>query len=152
MKFIIEPTTVSQWYELVKEAQKLSECELDENLQSYVVITLDKFTKDDSLISSIICLDFLESISDLSSSSQDKLRHIGDRCLLLSGLFPGHAKSMNLTASYFTDIGQGAYLTLAERAILNYDPNLFHKLGKKFHEIADLISKMRTIRDTRTVN
>jgi len=102
-KIILEPTTLAQWYGLVTEAEGLTEVSLVEEIESYLVFMLMRYTEDSSLSSSVLALEFLEGINGAGGESDAKLQGVGDQCLLYSGLFPGRyeRKSLGETMRYF---------------------------------------------------
>ena len=143
-----EPTSISQWYALLKDTLEQTGKKLDDSVESYVILTLDHYAKDASWTNATIAIEFLETVSALPQS-HEKLRSVGDRCLILSGLFPERAKKVNVSTRYYIDIGQQAYLFLSDNTHLKYDPKLFAKLGHHFGELAHLLQHMRLL--TRTV-
>ncbi len=141
-----EPTTIAEWQALVAEAEIKTGYEFDDSLESYLVLTLDHFTTENDLASSLIAVDFLESIDISSKRDAVVLRDVGDQCLLLSGLFPERAIKKNVSLNYFIGIGQQAYLALTDiRLKREFDPELFSKLSNNFVGLMDLLNAMRTI-------
>ena len=88
IKFILDSSELSQWHTLVSEAELDYGCHLDEAIQSYLVFTLMRFTKNQQLNSQALALDYLKSHHLPHSLRNEQLRHIGDQCLLVSGLYP----------------------------------------------------------------
>ncbi len=109
---VIEPTTTAQWQSLVSEAEDNAKLQLDETLESYLVFTLMRFTQRPELTNSIIALEFLDGIQSQGQQQHDQLRDVGDKCLLLSGLFPLMAKRRLLNLGYFVNMGRSAYQQL----------------------------------------
>jgi len=145
-----EPTTIAEWQGLVAEAEVVTGYEFDENLESYLVLTLDRFTTENGLVSSVIALDFLESTSIIHKRNGLVLRDVGDQCLLLSGLFPERALKKNVSLNYFIGVGQQAYLTLTDiRLKHDFDAELFEQLSHNFVGLMDLLHAMRTMTNTR---
>jgi len=152
MKITIQPNKTSEWYVLVKETQAQVGLYFDEHIENYVILTLDKFMNDNSLITTPIALEFLKTLKITSRASNHRLRKIGDRCLILSGLFPEHIQKTNVSTTYYITIGQQAYLTLADRAHLKLGPELFYKLGLKFVDIKELLNAMRNLYQIRKIH
>ena len=93
-RFILDSSELSQWHTLVQEAEQDYGCHLNEELQSYLVLTLMRFAKNKQFNSKALALDYLAA-HNLPSHLHDKqLRDVGDQCLLLSGLY-----SLNLQLS-----------------------------------------------------
>lgn len=140
-----EPTTIAEWQALVAEAEVKTGYEFDDNLENYLVLTLDRFTTKTDLASSVIALDFLESKNIGSKHNALLLRDVGDQCLLLSGLFPERALRRNVSLNYFIGIGQQAYFSLSDTLLKReFDPELFANLSKNFVGLMDLLNSMRT--------
>jgi hypothetical protein len=139
---ILHPTDISQWYALVNEAQASTQLALNENTESYLVFLLQRFSQTPQLIESIIALDFLESMSIVGSRQIEQLKLVGDKSLLLCGLFPGIATRRNVTLEYYTDMGQAAYLSISE---LQKKPtsDLYLELSKHFLNMQTILQAMR---------
>lgn len=110
---ILHPTDTSQWYHLVNEAQASTQLVLNENTESYLVFLLMRFARTTDLIESIVAIDFLESMMAMKKLKTELLTQVGDKCLLLAGMFPGIANRRGLALNYFTDMGQVAYSSVA---------------------------------------
>ncbi|HHJ80507.1 MAG TPA: hypothetical protein ENJ65_02620, partial [Candidatus Tenderia electrophaga] len=85
---VIEATTTAQWQRLVCEAEANANLQLDETLESYLTFTLMRFSQRPELTNSIMALEFLDGIQTQGQQQHGQLRDVGDKCLLLSGLFP----------------------------------------------------------------
>lgn len=145
-RLVVHPTEISQWHALVNEAQGLRRLVLEEDLESYLIFLLMRYTKQPEMISSIIALEYLNSQQQVGQLRQDKLRDVGDKCLLFSGLFPGHAQKRRVGVSYFVDIGQSAYSTLSTIEDGAIAP-LFAQLCDEFVALMDVLQAMRDLSD-----
>ena len=139
---ILHPTDVSQWYALVNEAQAFTNVALGEGLESYLVFLLQRFIHTPQLAESIIALDFLESLSSPSRQQIEKLRVVGDKSLLLCGLFPGITAKRNISVDYYKGMGQSAYLAVSE---LEKKPkaDLYMELSINFMNLTNILQAMR---------
>lgn len=144
-KIVINPTNISEWHALVLEAQTQLGYEFDEVVQSYLVLTLDKYTTDDSIVNTVLALDFLEGMIGLDCNKICKLRNTGDRCLILSGLFPERAEKSNVSVNYYISIGRESYYLVADRRHNRYDSGLFYQLSKQFTGLTELLGAMRLV-------
>ena len=143
--FYLGRTTTAQWHALVIEAAKKTGHSVDESLENYLVITLDHFTTNNEWINSAIALEFLNGLETTTRDGSQLLRHVGDQCLIVSGLFPEQVTHKNVSLEYLVTIGQQAYYTLAfTRQGLEIDTELFEKLGFNFVGLMDILSCMRT--------
>ncbi|MGD8926440.1 MAG: hypothetical protein PVG20_06305 [Thioalkalispiraceae bacterium] len=140
----MEKTAFAQWHELVKEAEEYNGVNLDEELESYLVFTLMRYTQQPELVSKIIALEYLNGAQASGSERQERMRDVGDQCLLFSGLFPHHAKRRNVKISYYVNIGKTAYHTLAEltqQALAD----MYTNLSNSFVELMDTLLAIRNM-------
>ena len=139
---ILHPTDISQWHALVNEAQASTRLILNENTESYLVFLLMRFSQGPKLIESVVALDFLESVHNSKVKQFDLLRDVGDKSLLFCGLFPGIAEKRHVSLSYFSDMGQAAYLSLGE---LQDSQNgaLYMQLSAQFTMLQQILQAMR---------
>src|SRR5262249_12501963 len=91
---------------------------------------------------SVVALDFLESMRKPRQLQLELLRDVGDKSLLFCGLFPGLAERRHVSLSYFSDMGQAAYLTVGE---LQEDKtsDLYHQLSAQFITLQQILQAMR---------
>lgn len=139
---ILHPSTIAQWHTLLHDAQRQCAIHLKEDLESYLVFLLMRFTDQPALASSILGLDFLHSCQSMPNKHrQQLLKDVGDKCLLFAGLFPGRAKRRRVRVSYFVNLGRTAYSTLFEHQFPS-EP-LFSKLSNEFTDLMDVLQSMR---------
>ena len=139
---ILHPTDISQWHALVYEAQANSQLVLTENTESYLVFLLMRFSQTTQLMESVIALDFLEAMSLSGRRRVDLLQDVGDKSLLLCGLFPGIAHKRRVGIEYFSDLGQSAYLTVSELQD-NQLSELYLQLSDQFITMRHVLQAMR---------
>ncbi len=139
---ILHPTDISQWYALVNEAQASTRLVLNEDTESYLVFLLKRFTQTTQLLESIIAIDFMESMQLYGKKQIERLREVGDKSLLLCGLFPGIAKKHHVTLDYFSGMGRSAYLTAAELHEAATG-ELYFQLSAQFLVMQDVLQAMR---------
>lgn len=143
---ILQPTTTANWQKLVKEAEDANHYALSEDLESYLVFLLTRFTGKPEIAHSVLALDFLNSLEEGGQRRTEALRDVGDKSLLFAGLFPGRADRRRVKISYFVDIGQNAYSTLA--AICKQQiAELYGELGNGFVALMDVLQVMRELAD-----
>jgi len=141
---VLQPSELAHWHALVNEAQEASTVALSEDLESYLVFLLMRFAENPDVGSSIIATDFLENINGSGEQRRKVIRDVGDKCLLISGLFPGRAKRRMVRVSYFVDMGQSAYSVLAssnEHEIAT----LFEDLCHSFVNLMDVLQATRDL-------
>ncbi len=145
MTIAIKSSNLHEWYDLVYEARGKLGYLLNENLESYLILTLDGHIKDTAMLRNIIAIDFLNSANDTGKNRINQLRITGDRCLLIAGLFPERAQGLNLDNNYFIDMGQQAYYTLAVIRQQNKHADLFNDLAAEFIRLTHILLTMRTL-------
>jgi len=139
---IIQPSATAEWYSLVSEAEHSAALLLGEELESYLVFLLMRFTHQPQLVTSMIAIEFLQSINQGGNVREQKLQEVGDKCLLLTGLFPELAKKRRLSESYFSDMGQSAYAMLSTHSFNS--ACLFYQLSEYFEALTLVLKLMRT--------
>lgn len=133
------------WYEVIDQAQASSGYRLDDTLSSYLVLTLNHFKDYQQLASDIVAVELLENlqISD-SSIGRQRLRKVGDQCLIISGLFPERLSKLNLSFSYYITAGKNAYWHVAQKAHnSSLDEDLFIQLSDEFVGLVDVLNHVR---------
>lgn len=141
---VIEPTATAQWKALVSEAETLAQQPLNEDLESYLIFTLMRFTQQPALAGSVISLEFLNALQQHSQLRQEQLRDVGDKCLLFSGLFPQVAKRRLVKISFFVDLGRSAYQQI-QTAAHNSLARLYGQLANEFVPLMDVLQAMRSL-------
>jgi hypothetical protein len=138
---VLQPTDTAQWHALVAEAQQACQLHLEEPLESYLVFMLMRFTGRPDLAARAMALEFLEAQPE-STQQPDKLRDVGDKCLLFSGFFPQLAEKRMVRVSYFVRLGRSAYHQLAELVDRETD-RLYGQLAEAFVPVMDVLQAMR---------
>ena len=139
---ILLPTDTSQWHALVYEAQAASKLILNEDTESYLVFLLIRFTQTTELIESILALDFLESMQQENKRPVDQFQSLGDKSLLLSGLFPGITEKRGVCSDYYSKLGQAAYQTAGKFEDHPQAP-LYLTLSEEFFNLQQILQAMR---------
>lgn len=139
---ILHPTDISQWHALVNEAQATTKLILNEATESYLVFLLMRFSHGPKLIESVIALDFLESMHKPRRLQSNSLIDVGDKSLLFCGLFPGMAQKRHVNLTYFSDMGQTAYLIASELQQAQ-SKDLFVQLSTQFQTLQNVLQAMR---------
>lgn len=132
------------WHDLIREAEGLSHRQLSEELESYLVFTLMRFTQDGGLTQRVMALDFLDSMALVGKQREQALRDVGDRCLLLAGLFPEQARARRVSVQYFCALGRSAYdeLSAQTRAALR---QLYAQLAETFQALVRVLIEVRKL-------
>jgi len=139
---VLQPTSTAQWRELVQEAAQRARRPLDEELESYLVFLLMRFTSDASLASRTMAIEYLEGLLATGRERRERLREVGDQCLLFSGLFPQVARRRRVQVRYYVELGRGAYDQLATDTGRSLAA-IFRALAGSFVSLMDVLQAMR---------
>jgi len=150
-RLVLHPTPTAQWHSLVCEAESASNIFLDEELQSYLVFLLMRFLDKPSMAAKILALDYIESMLSSGQRKEEKLRDVGDVCLIHAGFFPERAKRKRVSEQYFIELGCGAYQQLSV-VVENPIAPLYHRLSQSFLPIRDLLQAMRQLEENPSTN
>lgn len=141
-QLILEPTAQAQWQALVHEAQSVCGSELDETLESYLVFLLMRFANRPSCLSRIMAEDYLQSQACSGEQRVERLRDVGDHCLLFSGLYPQLAERRLVRISYFVNLGRTSYQQLSDLLDRSWSLVYGH-LSEAFVVLMDVLHSMR---------
>jgi hypothetical protein len=132
------------WHDLVREGEQRARQRLDEDAESYLVFTLMRHHRDAPLAHRTMALELLEALQRSGRRREDELRDVGDRCLLLAGLYPDLAQRRCVDLGYFIALGRGAYAQLADelRAAL---ATLYARLAQDFDRLVRVLMAVRTL-------
>jgi hypothetical protein len=134
----------AQWQKLVKEAEEENHIQLDEELESYLVFLLMRYTEKPEMAGKVMALEYLRGMQVRGAQRQGQLRDVGDQCLLYCGLFPRLAERRRVRISYYVDLGRSAYHCVAgvsQKAMAS----MYAHLSERFVELMDTLQAMRTL-------
>src|SRR5690606_1348997 len=114
----------------------------DESREAYLVFVLLRYQGDARLLAHTHALDWLHAQEQVGRLRADALRDVGDRCLLVAGLFPGLAARRRVSVDYFVDLGRGAYREVAEASRAAYAA-LFDQLAEGYRELVEVLRGLR---------
>ena len=141
-QLILEPTAQAQWQSLVHEAQLACDRHLDETLESYLVFLLMRFAARPQCTARIMAEDYLRSQALQGEQRVEKLREVGDHCLIFSGLFPQLAERRLVRIGYFVAIGQSSYRQLSDVMERSWAA-VYQRLSEAFIVLMDILHAMR---------
>jgi hypothetical protein len=142
---VLHPTSTAQWHALVNEAQAAADTRLDEELESYLVFLLMRFAGQPQVTARVLAIEYLDGLLALGWQGRERLRDVGDVCLLYSGLFPQMATRRRVRVSYYIDLGRAAYRELGYRLGRGRAPFYVH-LAQAFVSLMDVLQATRTLR------
>ena len=134
----------SQWHDLVKDAESYNGVQLDEEMESYLVFLLMRYTQQPELGAKVMALEYLHGANSVGNLRQEKMRDVGDQCLLFSGLFPRRAERRRVKVSYYVNLGRSAYHTVSEHT-QSAMAKMFGHLAESFVELMDTLQAMRCV-------
>lgn len=143
-RLVLEPTSTAQWHALVSEAEAACDYRLAEELESYLVFLLMRFVGKPELAGRTLALEYLHSVHAEGRVRRERLRDVGDQCLLYSGFFPQQAERRLVRISYFVDLGRSAYQQLAA-ALQHQGADVFVRLSEAFVQLRDVLQAMREL-------
>ena len=78
-EFIVEPTATAQWQRLDRDAAAATPLQLDEQLESYLVLLLSRCTRDADAVTRLMAIEYLEGMlaGGACPSSQRPYHHDG---------------------------------------------------------------------------
>ncbi|OGT20052.1 MAG: hypothetical protein A2V90_00480 [Gammaproteobacteria bacterium RBG_16_57_12] len=141
---VIQPTSTALWHQLVLEAEQLSHSRLDTDTESYLVFMLMRYLGKPEMTSKVVAMDYLNGLLSSGDVRDDKLRDVGDTCLLFSGLFPLRAQRRRVKISYYVDMGRSAYLQLSDHHG-NSLSRLYLQLSEDFVTMMDILHAIRAM-------
>jgi hypothetical protein len=130
------------WADLVNEAEDGAALRLGEELESYLVFLLMGHTRDVQLHRNAVALDFLLARAESGTRHKQELRDVGDRCLLLAGLYPEQAERRLVSIRYFLDVGSCAYGELSN-ALSAGIAQLYGHLAEAFARLVRVLMEVR---------
>lgn len=138
------------WRELVRDAEDRAGRSLDEWRESYLVFVLLRHQQDGALLARTQALDWLSAQEQVGTSRADALRDVGDRCLLIAGLFPGLAERRRVSVDYYVAMGRGAYDEVANCTRAGY-ADLFAGLAQDYPDLVRVLRVLDPRRAPRTL-
>ena len=136
---ILQGEATGMWRDLVLEGEARSATTLEEDVEAYLVFVLMRHLGDASLLRRTMALELLDALEARGRTRLDELRDVGDRCLLISGMFPRLAVRRRVGARYFAELGRGAYAHVADAAHLAY-AELFARLADAFDAMVAVLA------------
>jgi hypothetical protein len=130
------------WTDLVREAEAGAATRLDEELESYLVFLLMAHTRDVSLHARTVAIDYLLAKARSGALRRQELRDVGDRCLLLAGLYPEQAERRMVDIGYFLEFGSSAYRELSAALSAGF-ADLYRYLAEAFARLARVLMELR---------
>ncbi|HEX2549076.1 MAG TPA: hypothetical protein VHM20_04550 [Gammaproteobacteria bacterium] len=138
MGLLHQSTSVQLWHDLVTDAEKICDISLEQEVESYLVFLLIRYTTSPEVIQQIMGTDFLQGVQLSPKLREVALQNVGDKCLLFSGLFPILAKKRLVKISYFVRLGQSSYATISKS-----QNDIYGLLSHQFVALMDVLQSVK---------
>jgi hypothetical protein len=138
MGLLTNISPLALWQEVVKTAENRCAINLREELESYLISLLMRYTNKPELAKQILATAYLEAMQQNRTYREISLQHVGDQCLIFAGLFPRLAETRHVKLSYFVDLGRSAYSAVSHQA-----NDLFGSLAIQFVLLMDVLQSIR---------
>lgn len=133
------------WQDLVREGEQRSGARLDEASESWLVFTLMRHLGGTGLLEPAMALVYLEAMQKTGRASRSRaLQDVGERCLLIAGLYPGLAQRRRVSQSYYIELGQGAFRQLADEA-RRAIADLYAGIARQFARLVRVLIELRAL-------
>ncbi|HTL13912.1 MAG TPA: hypothetical protein VL251_02300 [Thermomonas sp.] len=142
MTDIRQGAAAALWQAAVSEAAARSATALDEAQESYLVFVLLRHQNDPELLARVQALEWLRAQECVGQARADALRDVGDRCLLIAGLYPALAERRRVSVHYFMALGRGAYRDVAA-GCRNAYAELFARLAAGYAGLVEVLRGLR---------
>lgn len=137
-------TATQAWQDLVRDAAAHRGRALDETCESHLVFVLLRHQRETRLLYRAHGIDWLDALHFAGTARTEALRDVGDRCLIVAGLFPELARRRHVSVDYYVDIGRAAYRTAADSGRRAYAA-LYEQLAVTFRELVQTLQAMRQL-------
>lgn len=138
MSILTHTTPVALWHEVVHAAEASCSVILKDELEAYLVFLLMRYMNKPMFVKEIMAIEFLQGMQLKSTEQILALQEVGDKCLLLTGLYPNLAEKRLVHLSYFVKLGQAAYAKISQKS-----NDLYELLGHQFVGLMDILQSIR---------
>lgn len=143
-RILTDTAATALWHELVREAGSNGAAPLDSDTESYLVFLLMRHLRDAGLAGHVFALDYLQALNASRTPRQQQLRDVGDRCLLIAGLYPQQAQRRLVGLDYFLSLGSQAYADLAAAARTAW-AEFYRNLAARFARLVRVLVEVRRL-------
>lgn len=143
-RILTDAAPTALWHELVREAERNGSAPLDSDSESYLVFLLMRHLRDPGLAGHVFALDYFTAQHQPRTQRQQQLRDLGDRCLLIAGLYPQQAQRRLVGLDYFLNLGSQAYAELAD-ATATALAQLYRQLASGYARLVRVLVEVRRL-------
>jgi hypothetical protein len=148
---VLEGTSTADWQRLVQDAAAHTPHALEEPVEHYLVLLLSRTLRDAESLHGVVATEYLEGVRASGAVRTVRLREVGDRCLLLAGLFPQRARRRLVRVGYFVNMGRTAYNELAD-SLSRSMSELYGELARTFVPLVEVLQAMRELGGERSLS
>ncbi len=142
MALVLKSTATEQWQALINEAETACNVALGEDVESYLVFTLMRYTNQPRALEQLQALDYLDA---LLQQRHQQLRDVADRSIMIAGLFPGLAQRRLVSVNYFIEIAYSGYNQVANLLPNGSYQGLYKELSRHIIDMVTILSGMRSV-------
>lgn len=138
-------SSTALWQDLVREGEERCGARLDEGSESWLVFTLMRHLGSTGLAEPAMALVYLEALHTAGSAQRSRaLQDVGERCLLIAGLYPELAQRRRVSQRYYIELGQGAFRQLADEA-RRAAAELYAGIAAQFARLVRVLVELRAL-------
>jgi hypothetical protein len=138
MTLLTNHSSLILWKDVIKLAESRCSINLDQDLETYLVSLLIRYTNKPEVAHEVFATSFLEAMQLQQHQRNASLRIVGDGCLIYAGLFPDAAAKKNVTIGYFVDLGRSSYAAINGAA-----EELYYLLALRFVALMDVLQSIQ---------
>ncbi len=138
MQILTHSTDTALWLQMIHDAEASCSVSLNAEMETYLVFLLARYLSRTDLANQRVAPTFLEGMHLSPTLRTVVLQGVGDRCLLLSGLYPRVATKRLVRISYFVNLGRLAYRVISEK-----ENDLYASLEQQFVPLMDVLQSIR---------
>jgi hypothetical protein len=132
------------WQALVREGERRAGAALDEQSESWLVFTLMRHLGNAGLAEPAMALEYLQALQRSGRLRSLALQDVGERCLLIAGLYPELAERRSVGLGYYIELGQGVFRQLADET-RHAVAELYAGVAREFGRLVRILLELRTL-------
>ena len=135
----LHSNTQAQWYHVLNDLQEETSFSLPTEVEHYLMLIFVNSTQDITILDSFLSQDFFLSFTQ--PYNVENWQDIGDKCLVLNGLFPDWTCRRVRSKNFVTNLGKLGY---CQAALQHYGASqkLFEYLSHNYDDIVQFLKMM----------
>jgi hypothetical protein len=142
---LIKRTLIDFFHDLVQSAMRTQRVTGNEQVEAYLVRLLERFAHPPAGWNSRpLAIEYLESFHSPIFNRYEKLKHVADTSLFLSGVFMEHLECQLASTDYYISLGRSAYRHLSIQPTLRTrtPAELFAQMAERFTDLVRVLSEI----------